>query len=43
MHIKCLELLATMLAVKTFLKEVSGVSLLLQLSNATAMAYINNM
>ena len=43
MHINSLELLAAMLAVKTFLKDVSGVSLFLQLSNTTAVAYINNM
>ena len=43
MHINCLELLTAMLAVKTFLKNVSGVSLLLQLSNTTAVANINNM
>ena len=43
MQINCLELLATMLAAKTFLKDVSGVSVLPQLDNATAVAYINNM
>jgi len=32
-----------MLAAKTFLKDVSGISVLLQLDNATAVAYINNM
>ena len=32
-----------MLAAKTFLKDVSGVAVLLQLDNATAVAYINNM
>ena len=41
MYINCLELLAAMLAANTFLKDVSGVSLLLQLSNNTAVAYIN--
>jgi len=43
MHINCLELLAAMLAAETFLKDVSEVSLLLELSNTTALAYINNM
>ena len=43
MHITSLELLAAMLAVKTFLKDASGISVLLQLDNATAVAYINNM
>ena len=43
MHINCLELLAATLAAKTFLKDVSGVSVFLQLDNATAVAYINNM
>ena len=39
----CLELLAATLAVKTFLKEASGISVLLQLDNVTAVAKINNM
>jgi len=43
MHINSLKLLAAMLAAKTFLKDISGVSVLLQLDNATAVAYINNM
>ena len=43
MHINSLELLAATLAVKTFLKKASGISVLLQLDNATAVAYINNM
>jgi len=43
MHINYLELLAAMLAAKTFLKDVLEVSLLLQLSNITAVAYINDM
>ena len=43
MHINCLELLAATLAVKTFLKGHSGMSVLLQLDNQTAVAYINNM
>ena len=43
MHINCLELLAATLAVKTFLKGQSGTSVLLQLDNKTAVAYINNM
>jgi len=43
MHINCLELLAATLAVKTFLKDCTGTSVLLQLDNQTAVAYINNM
>ena len=43
MHINCLELLAATLAVKTFMKDVSETSVLLQLDNATAVAYINNL
>ena len=43
MHINCLELLAATLAMKTFMKNVSGTSVLLQLDNATAVAYINNL
>ncbi|XP_065890962.1 uncharacterized protein [Dysidea avara] len=43
MHINCLELLAATLAVKTFLKGHSEMSVLLQLDNQTAVAYINNM
>ena len=39
MHINCLELLAATLAVKTFLKDASGISVLLQLDNTTAVAY----
>ena len=43
MHINCLELLAAILAAKTFLKGQIGQSVLLQLDNQTAVAYINNM
>jgi len=43
MHINCLELLAAMLTAKIFLKDGSEVSLLPELSNTTAVAYINNM
>ena len=43
MHINRLELLAATLAVKTFLKDRTGTSVLLQLDNQTAVAYINNM
>ena len=43
MHINCLELLAATLAVKTFMKDVSETSVLLQLDNAKAVAYINNL
>ena len=43
LHINCLELLAATLAVKSFLKDQEGSSVLLQLDNQTAVAYINNM
>ena len=43
MHINCVELLAATLAVKTFLKDQTGASVLLQLDNQTVVAYINNM
>ena len=43
MHINYLELLAATLAVKTFLKGQTGKSVLLQLDNQTAVAYINSM
>lgn len=42
LHINCLELLAAELAMKTFLKSRQGISVLLQLDNSTAVAYINN-
>ena len=41
-HINCLELLAATLALKTFLKNKVGVSVLLKIDNTTAVAYINN-
>ena len=40
MHINCLELLAAPLAVKTFLKDQTGKSLLIQLDNQTSVASI---
>ena len=43
MHTNSLELLAATLAMKIFLKDASGMSVLLQLDNAMAVAYINNM
>ena len=43
MHINCLELLAATLAVKTFVKNLTQVSVLLRIDNTTAVAYINNM
>ena len=43
MHINCLELLAATLAVKTFLKNKTRMSVLLRLDNTTAVAYINNL
>ena len=41
LHINCLELLAATLAVQTYAREKSGISILLQLDNSTAVAYIN--
>ena len=38
-----LELLAATLAVKTFVKNLTQVSVLLRIDNTTAVAYINNM
>lgn len=43
MHINCLELTAAMLAVQVFAKNRPGVSILLQLDNQTAVAYINHL
>ena len=43
MHINCLELTAAMLAVQAFAKNRSGVSILLQLDNQTAVASINHL
>ncbi len=42
LHINVLELKATFLAVQTFLKHHSNVSMKLLLDNTTAVAYINN-
>ena len=42
-HINCLELLAATLAVQTFAKNCTGLSLLLRIDNTTAVAYINNL
>ena len=41
-HINCLELIAATLALKTFVKSKSGLSVLLRIDNTTAVAYINN-
>ena len=41
-HINCLELLATTLALKTFMKNKTGLLVLLKIDNTTAVAYINN-
>ena len=43
MHINCLELLAATLAVQTFLKRKTRLSVLLRLDNTSAVAYINNL
>ena len=41
LHINCLELLAATLAVQTFAKDRSGISIPLRIDNTTAVAYIN--
>ena len=41
-HINCIELLAATLALKTFVKNTKGLSVLLKIDNTTAVAYINN-
>ena len=41
-HINCLELLAATLALKTFVKNKTKLSVLLKLDNTSAVAYINN-
>ena len=41
MHINCLELLAATLAVKTFAKAKTAMSILLRIDNTTAVAYIS--
>ena len=43
MHINCLELLAATLAVKTFAKAKTAMSILLRIDNTTAVANINNL
>ena len=43
MHINCLELLAATLAVQTFAKSLTKMSVLLRIDNTTAVAYINNL
>ena len=42
-NINCLELLAASLAVQTFTKQKSDITILLELDNTTAVAYINRM
>ena len=43
LHINCPELLEATLAVQTFAKERSGITIFLKLDNTTAVAYINRM
>ena len=43
MHINCLELLAATLAVQTFAKRKTNISILLRIDNTTAVAYINHL
>ena len=43
MHINCLELLAATLAIQTFAKHKTDISVLLRIDNTTAVAYINNL
>ncbi len=42
LHINCLELLAATLALKSFTKGQTGLSVLLKMDNTTAVAYVNN-
>ena len=42
-HINCLELLETTLAVKSFVKDKSRISIPLRINNTTAVAYINHL
>ena len=41
-HINCLELIAATLALKTFAKNKTGLSVLMRIDNTTVVAYINN-
>ena len=41
-HTNCLELLAATLALKTFVKHKTGISVLMKIDNTTAVANINN-
>ena len=41
-HINCLELLVATLALKTFIKHKTGISVSMKIDNTTAVAYINN-
>ena len=43
LHINCLELTAATLVVQAFAKDRLGISILLQLGNQTAVAYINHL
>ena len=42
MYINCLELLAATLALKSIVKDQTGIAVLLQLDNQRTVAYINN-
>ena len=41
-HINCLELIAATLALKTFVKNKTGLFVLLRIDNTTVVAFINN-
>ena len=43
MHINCLELLAATLAIQSFAKGKTRISILLRINNTTAVAYINHL
>ena len=43
MHINCLELLAATMAVQSFTKNKTKLSVLVRIGNTTAVAYINNL
>lgn len=42
-HINCLEILAAFLAIRTFVKDQSDITVLIRIDNTTAVAYINHL
>nr|XP_046491856.1 uncharacterized protein LOC124223672 [Neodiprion pinetum] len=43
LHINCLELIATFMALKCFARDLSNCELLLRIDNTTAISYVNRM